>query len=371
MGCLTSISHRHIVRPAYITASLCVAILLPFSCQADDSMPLRLSDPVQLSVLSGRKCVRVSPNGSVALAQEGEGWVLIKLREEQDSPKPLEDGPVAGVADFSPDSTRVAFWSSSKELVIRATSDGKVTSKHPFMFSRRPPLLCRWSSSSRQIALAFSERIVVIDVDDATVREIPGAEGHWSCLSWDPDGSRIAAGCWSGRFGLGIFDRKGDVGPKPLVRVWDDADQLIRYSAKDHPGTVTSVSFSADGSRIAGSSRYIGDSSKVWQWDASGRLLRVSLLKGLEINDLVCGGEEGKFVLCVGYEKVERRKIPVVTLIDIVSGEVADMSRREFNHVHIVGATSSAADLQIFTYELKHKAHPLQCETFQWTVSAP
>jgi WD40 repeat protein len=85
--------------------------------------------------------------------------------------------------------------------------------------------------------------------------ELTTLQGHQSTVtnvSFSPDGKRIASGCEDG-----------------MIKLWDAASGTELATLKGHQGEVTNVSFSPDGTRLASAAGSASGSGEIKIWDAA------------------------------------------------------------------------------------------------------
>jgi WD40 repeat protein/serine/threonine protein kinase len=91
------------------------------------------------------------------------------------------------------------------------------------------------SPDGRTVAVGGRDRSIhLLDTRTGTGPVLPGNEDQVICVSFSPDGKRLASGTWRGQ-----------------VRIWDPETRRVTLVPSGHTGIVRSVSFSPDGRELA------------------------------------------------------------------------------------------------------------------------
>jgi WD40 repeat protein len=194
------------------------------------------------SLLEGENC-----------PEELRGWEWHYLMRLRDGGRPPLEGHKTGLwgAEFSPDGSLVATCSIDGTLKIWNASSGHLMQSID---------ADKIDGVSELIGLFKLPRIPIM------------------CLSFSPDGKRIATGSFLPRPKVTLSD---PLHPKPdrdspgLVRIWDVASGKMESSFQDQKGVVLSLAFSPDGLRIASSSINPDNSFVVWDVKTSQVVKRV------------------------------------------------------------------------------------------------
>ena len=177
------------------------------------------------------------------------------------------DGPGMLHASWSPDSTRMAAVCTDKTIRIWDVASARTLRKIDRGYHNVDMLSIKgtgeqvdWSPDGHQLASTWMNAVQIYEAATGRMlREL--VEGDpvvcaYSCTSWCPDGKRLAS---SGT-------RKAEDGKfKTKLKIWEVATGRCLLTIDAGAGTMTSLVWSPDGTRLTAG----GDYSTVRVWDAS------------------------------------------------------------------------------------------------------
>jgi WD40 repeat protein len=247
----------------FAVASLCVLTIL--SCLAG-ALAWRArglaSEAQQVAEKQARELTQQVYDNSIAIAEreisqnydigkassllEGDscppklrGWEWHYLMRLRDGGRVPLEGHATGLwaAEFSPDGSLVATCSIDGTLKLWNAESGDL------IRSIDADEMSMFESAMGFVKAVTSKRIPI------------------TCLSFSPDGMKIATGSLFPQFSGGV---KPDRDSPGLVRIWDVASGKLASSFQDQKGVVLSLTYSPDGQRIASSSINPDNSFVVW-----------------------------------------------------------------------------------------------------------
>ena len=107
----------------------------------------------------------------------------------------------------------------------------------------------QWLLAARFAGSSQSNVVVIRLKDQQMITALKGHEAMPLCISYSPDGSRVAT-----------------AGQDRTIRIWRTSDWSLQEILKGHTGTVNWVAFSPDGRQIVSG----GDDKSVRIWPSSG-----------------------------------------------------------------------------------------------------
>ncbi len=199
---------------------------------------------------------------------------------------------------WSPEGTRLATCGGDTVKIWNSLS-GEL--KQTLTYSEAEPVFACWSPDSSRLATAAGRDIVVWDVGaEAVVQRLPAAhQKAITQVAWSPDGSRLASSGLDGKVRVWELatgkqsceserpeailavawspDSKyvAFTGPFQGIYVLESVTGKVLYVMSRHTSQVTSLSWSADGKRLAS----CGQDQTVKIWDAAQRRHLFSFLR--------------------------------------------------------------------------------------------
>jgi WD40 repeat protein/class 3 adenylate cyclase len=201
--------------------------------------------------------VQFSPDGSLLATAGEDGALKIWDPATGDLRSSVTGGGQVFGPSFNADGSLVsASWPDEATVRIADPSTGMVTTSIGGIESF--PFETALSPDGRSVAVATGDDplVTIFDVQSAEPRfELRGHSYPVGSISWDADGRRIATGS---------FDSS--------VRIWDGRTGRLEIELLGHSGTVISVDWSPNGSRLVTSAS--DGTAKVWEiGEAGGREL--------------------------------------------------------------------------------------------------
>ena len=134
---------------------------------------------------------------------------------------------------------------------VKQNRGGKLTvetlTRRPDVFTISPD--GQWLLAARFAGSSQSNVVVIRLKDQQMITALKGHEAMPLCISYSPDGSRVAT-----------------AGQDRTIRIWRTSDWSLQEILKGHTGTVNWVAFSPDGRQIVSG----GDDKSVRIWPSSG-----------------------------------------------------------------------------------------------------
>jgi WD40 repeat protein len=197
--------------------------------------------------------VQFSPDGSMLATAGEDGALKIWDPATGDLRSSVTGGGQVFGPSFNADGSLVsASWPEEGTVRIADPSTGKVTLTIGGIDP--PPFETALSPDGRSIAVATGNEPIVTVYDVASGDRRFLLRGHLypvSSISWDADGRRIATGAYDSS-----------------VRIWDGRTGRVEIELLGHSGSVISVDWSPDGSRLVMSAS--DGTAKVWEIGEAG-----------------------------------------------------------------------------------------------------
>ena len=201
---------------------------------------------VLLAMSDGQVALWNTVTGTVAGQYQGELFQATGLALGPDGSRLLVQGPEG----------RVELRDAETGRTLARVSDSEHTVED-----------MAFAPDGSQIATACLDGPVML-WDGRTGRAIGSIEEFGTSLRFSPDGTRLAIGVDGEGRGTAAGTTRG------IVRIWDVRTRRILAALDGHPGAITGIAFSADGTRVATTS----DDRTARLWDASTGLLLATLV---------------------------------------------------------------------------------------------
>ncbi len=117
------------------------------------------------------------------------------------------------------------------------------------------------SPDGMHLAAAMGNDIAIYDLSAGKwIHRLQGHERRITCLTFSPDGRRIASGTAS----------RAELGRGDEIRIWDFATRQTLLALQGHSSGVNTLVFSADGNRLFSAGQdHVSARMEVRVWDAT------------------------------------------------------------------------------------------------------